>query len=81
MAGYRRRIQRALYHLFWDDIDKLKPTDFTTEILNNPVDSLYRQKRGLTATGNHWMRNLVEKKRMHPAMIRRLNERCKVIEV
>jgi hypothetical protein len=24
---------REPFHLFWDDIDKLKPTDFKTEVL------------------------------------------------
>ena len=28
------------YHLFWDDIDKLKMTDFKTEVLFDLVDSL-----------------------------------------
>jgi hypothetical protein len=32
----------APYHLFWDDIDKLKLTDFKTEVLFDLVDSLYR---------------------------------------
>lgn len=36
------------YHLFWDDIDKLKPTDFKTEVLFDLVDNLYRQKHGIT---------------------------------
>ncbi len=69
------------YHLFWDDIDKLKVTDFKTEVLFDLVDSLYRQKHGLTATGNYSMGNLVEHERMHPAIVRRLDDMCKVIEV
>ncbi len=31
------------YHLFWDDIDKLKLTDFKTEVLFDLVDSWFRQ--------------------------------------
>ena len=69
------------YHLFWDDIDKLKPTEFKTEVLFNLVDSLYRQKHGLTVTGNYSMRDLVEHERMHPAIVRRLNYMCKVVEL
>jgi DNA replication protein DnaC len=38
--------RREPYHLFWDDIDKLKMTDFKTEVLYDLVDSLYRQKHG-----------------------------------
>jgi hypothetical protein len=30
------------YHFFWDDVDKLKPTDFRTKVLFDLVDSLYR---------------------------------------
>lgn len=73
--------KRAPYHLFWDDIDKLKPTDFKTEVLFDLVDSLYRQKHGLTVTGNYSMRDLVEQERMHPAIVRRLDDMCRVIEV
>jgi DNA replication protein DnaC len=71
----------APYHLFWDDIDKLKMTDFKTEVLFDLVDSLYRQKHGLTVTGNYSMRDLVEHERMHPAIVRRLDDMYRVIEV
>jgi len=73
--------RRAPYHLFWDDIDKLKLTEFKTEVLFDLVDSLYRQKHGLTVTGNYSMRDLVEHERMHPAIVRRLDDMCKVIEL
>jgi DNA replication protein DnaC len=71
----------APYHLFWDDIDKLKLTDFKTEVLFDLVDSLYRQKHGLTVTGNYSMRDLVEHERMHPAIVRRLDDMCRVVEL
>jgi DNA replication protein DnaC len=73
--------RRVPYHLFWDDIDKLKVTDFKTEVLFDLVDSLYRQKHGLTVTGNYSMRDLVEGERMHPAIIRRLDDMCRVVEL
>jgi hypothetical protein len=41
----------------------------------------YRQKHGLTVTGNYSMRDLVEHERMHPAIVRRLDDMCRVIEV
>ncbi len=69
------------YHLFWDDIDKLKPTDFKTEVLFELVDTLYRQKHGVTVTGNYSLRDLVERERMHPAIVRRLDDMCQVIEI
>jgi DNA replication protein DnaC len=71
----------APYHLFWDDIDKLKPTDFKTEVLFELVDALYRQKHGLTVTANYSFHELVERERMHPAIVRRLDDMCRVIQL
>ncbi len=71
----------APYHLFWDDIDKLKPTDFKTEVFFELVDVLYRQKHGLTVTANYSLQDLVERERMHPAIVRRLDDMCKVIQL
>jgi DNA replication protein DnaC len=71
----------APYHLFWDDIDKLKPTDFKTEVLFELVDALYRQKHGLTVTANYSLHDLVERERLHPAIVRRLDDMCRVIQV
>ena len=45
-------------HFFWDDINKLKPTDFKTEVLFDLVDTLCRRRHGLTVTGNYSMRDL-----------------------
>jgi DNA replication protein DnaC len=73
--------RREPYHLFWDDIDKLKLTDFKTEVLFDLVDNLYRQKHGLTVTGNYSMRDLVEHERMHPAIVRRLDDMCTALEL
>ncbi len=69
------------YHLFWDDIDKLKPTDFKTEVLFDLVDNLYRRKHSLTITGNYSMRDLIERERLHPAIVRRLDDMCRVVEI
>jgi DNA replication protein DnaC len=73
--------QSAPYHLFWDDIDKLKVTDFKTEVLFDLVDGLYRQKHGLTVTSNYSMQALVERERLHPAIVRRLDDTCRMIEL
>jgi DNA replication protein DnaC len=69
------------YHLFWDDIDKLKLTDFKTEVLFDLVDALYRRKYGLTVTANYSLQELVERQRMHPAIVRRLDDMCTVIQI
>ena len=71
----------APYHLFWDDIDKLKLTDFKTEVLFELVDALYRRKHGLTVTGNYSLQDLVERERMHPAIVRRLDDICRIIRM
>jgi DNA replication protein DnaC len=73
--------RREPYHLFWDDIDKLKLTDFKTEVLFDLVDNLYRQNHGLTVTGNYTMRDLVQHERIHPAIVRRLDDMCRSVEV
>jgi DNA replication protein DnaC len=72
---------RSPYHLFWDDIDKLKLTDFKTEVLFELVDALYRHKHGLTVTANYSLQDLVERERMHPAIVRRLDDMCRVIQI
>jgi DNA replication protein DnaC len=69
------------YHFFWDDVDKLKSTDFRTEVLFDLVDSLYRQNHGLTVTSNYSMQDLVERERLHPAIVRRLDDMCRIVEV
>jgi DNA replication protein DnaC len=56
-------------------------SDFESEVLFDLVDSLYRQKHGPTVIGNYSMRDLVEHERMHPAIVRRLDEMCRLVEV
>ncbi len=56
-------------------------TDFKTGVLFDLVDSLYRLKHGLTVTVDHSMRDLIEHERMHPAIVRRLDDMCRVVEV
>jgi DNA replication protein DnaC len=69
------------YHLFWDDIGKLKLTEFKTEVLFELVDALYRRRHGLTVTGNFSLQELAEAERMHPAIVRRIDDMCRVIEI
>jgi DNA replication protein DnaC len=69
------------YHLFWDDIGKLKLTEFKTEVLFELVDALYRRKHGLTVTANYSLQDLVDRERMHPAIVRRLDDMCRVIQL
>ena len=45
------------------------------------VDTLYRQKHGLTVTGNYPLRDLADRERLHPAIVRHLDDMCTVLEV
>jgi DNA replication protein DnaC len=72
---------RAPYHLFWDDIEKLKLTEFKAEVLFELVDAVYRHKHGLTVTSNLSLQDLAERERMHPAIVRRLDDICRVIQI
>ena len=44
-------------------------------------DGIYRQKHGLTVTANYSLQDLVERERMHPAIVRRLDDMCRVIQI
>ncbi len=55
--------------------------DFKLEVLLDLVDCLYHHNHGLTVTGNFSMQELVERERMHPAIVRRLDDMCTAIEL
>ena len=68
------------YHLFWDDIDKFKMTDFRSQELFNLIDSIYRNGQSITITSNFTLKELGELEKVHPSFIRRIDEICRVIE-
>jgi hypothetical protein len=59
----------------------MKLTNLKTEVLFDLVDSRYRQNHGLTITSNYSFRHLVERERLHPAIVRRLDDMCTVAEL
>lgn len=69
------------FHLFIDDIDKFKVTDFKFEVLFDLIDTIYRRKLGLTVTSNYGLRELVERERLHPAVVRRIDDICVSCEI
>jgi DNA replication protein DnaC len=69
------------YYFFWDDAKKLKITNFRTDVLFDLVDTIYRQNHGLTVTSNYLMWNLVERERLHPAIVRRMDDMCRIVDV
>jgi hypothetical protein len=44
------------------------------------VDSLYRQKHGITVTVNYSIGDLVKRERLHAAIVRRLDDMCTALE-
>jgi hypothetical protein len=69
------------YHLFWDDADKFKMTDFKSQGLFDLVDTIYRNNLSLTLTSNFSLSELVDLEKLHPSLIRRIDEICKVVRV
>ena len=72
---------RNRYHLCWDDIDKFKMTDFKSQGLFDLIDMIYRKSLNLTLTSNFTLKELVELEKLHPSLIRRIDEICQVLEI
>lgn len=78
----RQRIRHTeRFHLFIDDIDKFKSTDFKFEVLFDLIDTIYKRKVGLTVTSNYTLRELSTSGAVHPSIVRRLDDICKAVEV
>lgn len=69
------------FHLFVDDLDKFKSTEFKHEVLFELFDLIYRRNLGVTVTSNYGLRFLIETERVHPAIVRRLDDLCQAVEV
>ncbi len=66
-------------HLFWDDADKLKPTEFKYGVLFDLVDRIYRNEHSLTITSNLDIEKLEDV--LTPAMVRRIDDICIDVEI
>jgi DNA replication protein DnaC len=65
--------------LFWDDADKFKITEYKLESLFDLVDKIYKSESNLTITSNC---NLVElQEKLSPAITRRIDDICQVVEL
>jgi DNA replication protein DnaC len=69
------------FHLFLDDIDKFKATDFKFEVLFDMIDTIYKRNLGLTVTSNYSLIELARAEAVHPAIVRRIDDICSVLEV
>jgi DNA replication protein DnaC len=66
-------------HLFWDDADKFKVTEYKQEALFNVIDAIYRHQQGLSLSTNL---NLIElQEKLSPAICRRIDDICERIEL
>ena len=72
---------RNRYHLFWDDADKVKITDFRAQALHELIDLIYRNCLSLTITSNFSLKEPEELEKLPPSVIRRIDAMCKVLEV
>jgi DNA replication protein DnaC len=66
-------------HLFWDDADKLKPTEFNAEALFSLIDKIYKHDHGLTVTSNKDLVGIQDVLRRE--VVRRIDDICHVVEV
>lgn len=69
------------FHLFVDDLDKFKPTEFKAEGLFDLFNTLYSRKLSLTVTTNMSLRLLTESERLDPAIVRRIDDICQAVEL
>ncbi len=72
---------RGRYHLFWDDADKFKLSDFRAQALHELIDAMYRKCLSLTITSNYSLTELGELEKLPPSVIRRIDGMCTVLEV
>lgn len=82
---FSKVLDRAKYadefHLFVDDIDKFKPTEFKAESFHELFNTIYSRKLSVTVTTNWDMQTLVENERISPAIVRRLDDMCLAVRV
>lgn len=69
------------FHLFLDDIDKFKVTDFKYEVLFDLIDKIHKRRLGLTVTSNYSLRQLDEYEKLHPAIVARLDQICVAVRL
>jgi len=78
----RHRIRHAdSFHLFIDDIDKFKTSDFKAEALFDLIDTIYKRNLGLTITSNYSIQQLGESGRLDWSVLRRIDDISEVIEL
>ncbi len=78
----RHRVRHAdPFHLFIDDIDKFKVSDFKAAALFDLIDTIYKRNLGLTITSNYSIQDLGESGRVDWSVLRRIDDICEVVEL
>lgn len=76
----RERVRHAdPFHLFLDDVDKFKATDFKFEALFDLFDTIYKRGLSLTVTSNYSLGDLTQS--LDPSIVRRIDDVCQAVEV
>ena len=68
---------RGPFHLFWDDIDKVKETETRRELLFHLLDSMYVNDHRISATANTQLKDLEKTNIISGALMRRIDEMIK----
>lgn len=69
------------FHLFVDDLDKFKASEYRDDTLYDVFDTIYRRRLSLTITTNYSLLVLAETGKLSQAIIRRIDETCKAVQV
>ncbi len=62
-------------------MDKFKLTDFRSQALFDLIDMIHRNNLSLTLTSSLTLGELESFEKLPPALIRRIDEICKVVEM
>ena len=69
------------FHLFIDDIDKFKPSEFRSQAIFDLIDGIYRRNLSVTITSNLSVTGLTQLERLEPAVLRRIDDMCIAVQV
>jgi DNA replication protein DnaC len=81
LARERSKFGPKNFHLFIDDLDKYKPTQFKTEVLFELFNDIYKRELHVTITSNESMQELFDAGVLHPGIVRRIDDMCLSLEV
>ena len=73
------------YHLFWDDIEKIKSSEYRDEQIFRLVNAIYNKELSLSVTSNLSIEELANlpqgKEKVPQAVVRRIDDICRMVGV